>query len=253
MDLFDSYDIESPLFWDTNPLYSNQEGVMLWDSIVKEFKLKNNEKVLHLACGAGDLSCMAAKYVKNGKIYALDYSRGSLSKLKEKIDNPHEMTFLQAFYALSDLINPMELFSAKYNHGALDLILKRLSKKGKAKSRARWLLKDLKERTETSKNIILEWGTAAKIEFDNQFFDCSFTFESIPILDGSTHMKWVAEMCRVTKDRLFIVGFGINKKHLDLVKNNGFEIISFESKKLYSPLFEEDFPLVDKILFAKRK
>lgn len=54
------------------------------NSIISEFNLSGNEKILDLGCGNGALTAELAKLVPNGKVLGIDASQGMLDSAKEK-------------------------------------------------------------------------------------------------------------------------------------------------------------------------
>jgi len=254
--------ISEPEYWDDHFIYHQHNNPPAWDPLAKMLEIKKGDKILHLACGAGDITCMLAKYVGAGEVHAVDFSKGSLKQLKRKIEEPEELTRAMLVFGFEDSLDVISTvvkgdpifnlwMNTRDNKFLIDL-LKKLQKHRKTKARANWFLEDLKQRKETGNKIVLKQENAADVSYADEFFDRSFTFESIGILQDNTNDKWLDEMCRVTKERLMLVGWGL-KPYTKIIEKKGFEIKLFGSPKLETPLFDK-FPLLaGEILIADRK
>ena len=63
--------------------WENKQGKKLF----KKMNISENAIIADFGCGYGEYSISASKYIKNGKIYAIEFDKNSIKIVKNKIEN----------------------------------------------------------------------------------------------------------------------------------------------------------------------
>jgi len=75
------------------------------------FGLKSNSNVLELGCGIGTMTFLLSKYVKKGRIEAVDLSPKSIEFAKQKIKNPNISFYAADVVSYKPSIKPIDFIT----------------------------------------------------------------------------------------------------------------------------------------------